>query len=102
MSRYTGATAVSIVSQAMISADDLISFDVSHAERNASVIADVSRSGKRTVRKSIHDYTFIHESRGVRFTCNFVGKCDRIPERGQGSPIRFGKGTLTWKRRLFR
>jgi hypothetical protein len=43
----------------MISADNLIAFDVSHTERDPSVIADVPCRRKRTVRKAIHYYTFI-------------------------------------------
>jgi hypothetical protein len=81
------ASAVSVVAQAVIFADDLVSFDRAHAERHSPVIADIPCSGERAVRQPIYDDTLVEEGCGIGLVGHLMRKGDRIPERGQCSPV---------------
>jgi hypothetical protein len=50
--------------EAVVSADDLVAFDMAEAERDATVIADVARGCDGTAGEAIEDDAFIEEARG--------------------------------------
>ena len=89
-----GAAASGVVAQAVISADDLVAFNVAEAERNSAVIADVARGVNGAAGEAIENYSFIEKADGYRLVRYLPRVGDGIPEDGEGAPIRFSEGTV--------
>jgi hypothetical protein len=87
MSRDADASALAVVTQTMILADNLVAFDVTEAQGNSSVVADISRGRDGAIRKPIDHYPFVEKACGIRFGRYFAGEGDRIPERCERSPV---------------
>jgi hypothetical protein len=54
-----GAATLTVITQSVILADDLITIDVSKAQRNSAMVADVTSGRNGTVRNAIDNDTFV-------------------------------------------
>ena len=94
MSGNAGAATCGVVAEAVVSADDLVAFDVAEAERNAAVITDVACGCDGAIRDAIEDDALIEKARGEGLVRYLPGVGDGIPEGGEGAPVGFCEGTL--------
>ena len=92
-----GAAAFAIVAQPVILADDLVAFDVAHAERNTTMLADVPGCGQRAVGEAVDDDALIKESDCVGLAGDLMREGDRIPEGSKRPPIGLWKGASARK-----
>jgi hypothetical protein len=97
MGRDAGTAPFTVVAQAVILADDLVAFDMAHAQRDATMKTDVSRRGQGAIRKTVNHNPLIQQTRRLGLVCDGVGEGDWIPERCERPPIALGESTSAWQ-----
>src|SRR5271156_3651946 len=98
MSRDADTAARTVIAQSVVFADDLIALDMTEAEWNAAVVADVACGRDGTVRQPVDHDALIEQARGERFDGHLARVRYRIPERGKGVPVARAKGAVTRQR----
>jgi hypothetical protein len=81
----------------VVFADDLVSFDVAHAEWDTAVKADVSGRRQGAIGETVNHHPFIEQTRGVGLGSDRMREGDWVPERSQRMPVRLGEGTSPGK-----
>ncbi len=100
MRRDACASAVAIVAQPVILADDLVAFNAPKAEGNSPVLANIPRGNQGAIAQTIRNHSFVAQGGGIRLVDYLVRECDRIAVRSENPPIGLGKrttaGLLRW------
>jgi hypothetical protein len=94
MGRDADAATLTVVTQSVILADDLVALYVSKTQRNAAVVANIASGRHRAVRKAVDYDTLVEQPCGKRLIGYFVGVGYRIPERSERAPVGLGEGAL--------
>jgi len=62
MGRDASAFPLAVIAQAVVLADDLISFDVAHAERNPAMETDIFGRHEAAIGNTIYHHPFIEQA----------------------------------------
>src|ERR1700722_13002787 len=94
MGRDTSAAALTVITQPVILADDLVAVDVTETQRGSAVVADIASGRHRAVRDAVDHDTLVQQPRGKGLMGHFMGVGYGIPEGGKRSPVRLGEGAV--------
>src|ERR1700728_475355 len=94
MGRDTSAAALTVVTQTVILADDLVALDVTKTQRNSAVVADIASGRHRAIRDAVDHDTLVQQARGQRLIRHFMGVGYWIPKGSKRSPVGLGEGAV--------
>ena len=92
------ALAGAVVAEAVVFADEVVAFDVAHAERDSAMEAEVAGGEDFAVGEAVEDDAFVEEADGDGLGGDFVREGDGVPVGSEGAPVGFGEGAVAGER----